>query len=37
MRKFLLSICFGALAAFAAGGANAQDWSMPTGDNANTR
>ena len=37
MRKFLLSSCFGVLAALAAGGANAQDWSMPTGDYANTR
>ncbi len=37
MRKFLLSSCFGVLAAFAAGAANAQDWSMPTGDYANTR
>src|SRR5215475_374052 len=37
MRKFLLSGCFGVLAALAAGGANAQDWSMPTGDYANTR
>ena len=37
MRKFLLSSCFGALAALATGGANAQDWSKPTGDDANTR
>ena len=48
MRKYLLTACIGALAAFAAGGANAndelikmsqnpKDWVMPTGDYANTR
>jgi PQQ-dependent dehydrogenase (methanol/ethanol family) len=48
MRKYLLTTCLGALAAFAAGGANAndelikmsqnpKDWVMPTGDYANTR
>jgi PQQ-dependent dehydrogenase (methanol/ethanol family) len=48
MRKFLLSTCFGVLAAFAGGSANAQedlakmsqnpkDWVMPTGDYANQR
>ncbi len=48
MRKYLLTTCVGALAVFAAGGANAndelikmsqnpKDWVMPTGDYANTR
>jgi lanthanide-dependent methanol dehydrogenase len=48
MRKYLLTTCIGALAVFAAGGANAndelikmsqnpKDWVMPTGDYANTR
>jgi len=48
MRKFLLSTCFGALTAFASGGASANDeliklsqdpkqWVMPTGDYANQR
>ena len=48
MRKYLLTTCLGALAAFTAGGANAndelikmsqnpKDWVMPTGDYANTR
>ena len=48
MRKFLLSTCFGVLAAFAGGGASAQndlvkmsqnpkDWVMPTGDYFNQR
>src|ERR1043166_8364393 len=48
MRKFLVSTCFGALAAFAVSGANAndelikmsqnpKDWVMPTGDYTNQR
>jgi PQQ-dependent dehydrogenase (methanol/ethanol family) len=48
MRKYLLTACIGALAAFAAGGANAndelikmsqnpKDWVMPTGDYFNQR
>src|SRR6266481_5782802 len=48
MRKVLLATCFGAIAAFAAGAANAndelnkmaqnpKDWVMPAGDYANTR
>ncbi len=48
MRKYLFTTCVGALAVFAAGGANAndelikmsqnpKDWVMPTGDYANTR
>src|ERR1700687_4857096 len=48
MRKVLLATCLGAIAAFAAGAANAndelnkmsqnpKDWVMPTGDYANTR
>ena len=48
MRKYLLTTCVGALAVFAAGGADAndelikmsqnpKDWVMPTGDYANTR
>jgi len=48
MRKYLLTTCLGALAAFAAGGANAndelikmsqnpKDWVMPTGNYANHR
>jgi lanthanide-dependent methanol dehydrogenase len=48
MRKYLLTTCFGALAALIAGGANAndelikmsqnpKDWVMPTGDYANHR
>jgi PQQ-dependent dehydrogenase (methanol/ethanol family) len=48
MRKYLLTTCVGALVAFAAEGANAndelikmsqnpKDWVMPTGDYANTR
>src|SRR5438105_14493838 len=48
MRKYLLTTCVGALAVFAAGGANAndelikmsqnpQDWVMPTGDYFNQR
>jgi lanthanide-dependent methanol dehydrogenase len=48
MRKYLLTACLGALAAFAAGGANAndelikmsqnpKDWVMPTGDYFNQR
>jgi PQQ-dependent dehydrogenase (methanol/ethanol family) len=48
MRKFLLSTCFGVLAAIAGGGASAnddlikasqnpKDWVMPTGDYANQR
>ena len=48
MRKVLLATCLGSIAAFAAGGASAndelikmsqnpKDWVMPTGDYANTR
>ena len=48
MRKVLLATCVGSIAAFAAGGASAndelikmaqnpKDWVMPTGDYANTR